>query len=999
MRCAHDARVAQLLSEAHSDQEEEWLESHLETCPVCQAQLDSALADLHRRSAAVADAGSQDVSLSQRLHQRLDGALRNFYAGGGSMPCPDPTLGPARTNESIGSLGPYDLIRELGRGGFGIVYLAFDPQVNRRFAIKLPRTDLANDPGYVSRFYEEAKKSNEVNSPYVVPVVRVGSPPEFQHPCLVMEYIEGQTLREISKAQTSEQRRTGFRQTAAIVRQVAEGLHALHAKGLLHRDVKSANILLDEHTGVPKLSDFGLAWNLTGGDQFQEETAGTFSYMSPEVIRWGKPDQRSDQYSLGIVLYECLVGERPFRADTADALKRQILDDAPAPPRSRNGAIPRDLETITLKCLAKEADQRYRTVKDLADDLGRFLAGEPIQAKPVSRLRRAWLWCRRNPWLAIVLVLLAAIVTGLLAASYQANCLLQETERQRNLASQSYRKQVDTLKFIADRLIEELPLEPGTQEIRSRLERDFLNHFRDLVEGTQDTTSVYFADACATYARYAYVFGQLPEARSYYERAVGVYEGLTGTEREESLENHAKFRVNLATVYHDLRLRQEAFAQFDRALALVRTIPQDPSQAGEPRLLGEFLLQRGTLKNRDGQCAEAIRDYQQAERCFLTLLKRSPDDALLLGALAGVKQNEGNALDPPGTAAVSDEARLKARQCYVDALAYLRRITGPAAQTREYLNHFAECSNGLAVSEKRLSHMDKAFQAYDESVRIRRDLVSRYPADLKAREGLARTLSNLANLYAETNELEKARSLFAEAIEQRENLLKVRPDEPNYGYSLVNTYLLASKMERTAGQLDRARGMADNAVRVASKAVARAPVHAESYRILTEALRDRAQVLLEIGDDEGAVASYREALVYQGRLVNLPERTVADRWNVAALHHALADPLCALRRPQEAVTDLENAAAIWQKIGDATADLRAAECLARCVALSGDGTDSDRLQHWTQQAIAALRRAVQAGFNDIETLKNGAQFEAIRHHEGYQQLLRESQTPTVRKTD
>jgi serine/threonine protein kinase len=238
MRCAHDARVAQLLSEAHSDQEEEWLESHLETCPVCQAQLDSALADLHRRSAAVADAGSQDVSLSQRLHQRLDGALRNFYAGGGSMPCPDPTLGPARTNESIGSLGPYDLIRELGRGGFGIVYLAFDPQVNRRFAIKLPRTDLANDPGYVSRFYEEAKKSNEVNSPYVVPVVRVGSPPEFQHPCLVMEYIEGQTLREISKAQTSEQRRTGFRQTAAIVRQVAEGLHALHAKGLLHRDVK-----------------------------------------------------------------------------------------------------------------------------------------------------------------------------------------------------------------------------------------------------------------------------------------------------------------------------------------------------------------------------------------------------------------------------------------------------------------------------------------------------------------------------------------------------------------------------------------------------------------------------------------------------------------------------------------------------------------------------------------------------------------------------------------
>ena len=167
-----------------------------------------------------------------------------------------------RAAGSIGTLGPYDVVRELGRGGFGVVYLAHDPKVNRHFAIKVLWPCLAEDQRYLDRFYEEARKSNEVKSPYVVSVLRAGQPPEFQHPCLVMEYVAGKSLRETISQQTSEQRRHSFRESASIIQRVAEGLHALHGKGVVHRNVKSANILVEEQTGMPKLSDFGLALEL-----------------------------------------------------------------------------------------------------------------------------------------------------------------------------------------------------------------------------------------------------------------------------------------------------------------------------------------------------------------------------------------------------------------------------------------------------------------------------------------------------------------------------------------------------------------------------------------------------------------------------------------------------------------------------------------------------------------------------------------------------------------
>src|SRR5262249_4634067 len=186
-------------------------------------------------------------------------------------------------------------------------------------------------------------------------------------------------------------------------RQVALALTAAHARGLVHRDIKPSNILLEAGSERAKLTDFGLArvTEAVGVSTSQSgRIVGTPGYMSPEqIVSPGEVDGRSDVYSLGVVLYELLTGERPFRG-VPHLLLQQVVHDEPRPPRKLSDNIPRDLETVCLKAMAKAPARRYLTVRELAEDLGRFLAGEPIKARPVGSAERLWRWCRRNPALA-----------------------------------------------------------------------------------------------------------------------------------------------------------------------------------------------------------------------------------------------------------------------------------------------------------------------------------------------------------------------------------------------------------------------------------------------------------------------------------------------------------------------------------------------------------------------------------------------------------------------
>lgn len=333
-------------------------------------------------------------------------------------------------------LGRFEVIRELGRGGFGVVFLARDPKLNREVALKVPHPAGLFDDSLRERFRREAKAAANLNHPNVVSVFEID---DVSPICwIAYAYCPGMTLSEWISQQRSL---VSAHDAANLMATLADALQHAHNRGILHRDLKPGNVLLEnrglrtedgrlnaeQNAGrstvlcplssvVPKIADFGLAkfaeqpTGMTGSGVL----VGTPAYMAPEQAR-GKPgtgDSRSDVYALGVMLYELLVGRPPISGDTDVETLQLVQTIEPVRPRQLRPNLPRDLETITLKCLEKDASRRYESAADLRDDLRRFIAGEPVLARPVSQVARFGRWCRRRPAIAGLSLALALSVVG-----------------------------------------------------------------------------------------------------------------------------------------------------------------------------------------------------------------------------------------------------------------------------------------------------------------------------------------------------------------------------------------------------------------------------------------------------------------------------------------------------------------------------------------------------------------------------------------------------------
>jgi eukaryotic-like serine/threonine-protein kinase len=310
-------------------------------------------------------------------------------------------------------LGDYELIEEIGHGGMGIIFKARQRSLDRIVALKLIRAGSLARPGDIARFRTEAAAAARLQHHHIVAIHEVGEH-QGQH-FYSMEFVPGHSL-------SHELRRRTFAplEAARLMQSVAEAIDFAHQRGILHRDLKPSNILLDLER-EPRVADFGLAKILQSDSELTVSGAvlGSPHYMPPEQAsgRSSEASVRSDVYSLGAIFYELLTGRPPFSAATPLETMKMVVEQEPVSPRALHPGVPADLETICLKCLAKEPGARYATARELADELGRFLRDEPIRARPAGPAERAWRWCRRKPALAalgLVIVLAPAVIISVL---------------------------------------------------------------------------------------------------------------------------------------------------------------------------------------------------------------------------------------------------------------------------------------------------------------------------------------------------------------------------------------------------------------------------------------------------------------------------------------------------------------------------------------------------------------------------------------------------------
>jgi WD40 repeat protein/tetratricopeptide (TPR) repeat protein len=405
---------------------------------------------------------------------------------------PSGTAGTAAA-ASLPAVPGYELLKELGRGGMGVVYWAWQSRLNRSVALKMILGGAHAGPQELARFRTEAEAVARLHHPHIVQVYDVGL--AEQCPYLALEFVDGGNL-----AQQLTGTPLPARHAARLLELVARAVQAAHQKGVVHRDLTPANVLLarsDAAQGVPlgsaeeatsyepKVTDFGLAKLLVGGGPTLTHSGailGTPSYMAPEqAAGHGKEvGPATDVYALGAILYELLTGRPPFKAETPLETLLQVQTVEPVPPSRLQPKLPRDLTTICLKCLAKEPGKRYASAEELAEDLRRFQAGEPIRARPVGRAERLWRWCRRKPAVATlagsVAILLVLIAIGSSVLSWRLHGALTESETDRERAEralwQSYRDQARALRLSrqpgqrldslqAIRKAMQLPLPPG----------------------------------------------------------------------------------------------------------------------------------------------------------------------------------------------------------------------------------------------------------------------------------------------------------------------------------------------------------------------------------------------------------------------------------------------------------------------------------------------------------------------------------------------------------
>lgn len=740
---------------------------HIARCTRCQSVLDRAADDPELRSwhhdklnASVA----VDVArFLDRIQSQTPGAFActnaNYEAAG------YPFLNPASRPNDIGILGSYHIERELGRGGMGVVFRAFDPTLNRAVAIKVLRP-AADDADTRSRLLREARALAKLKHSNIVHV-HACAETTTGLPYLVLEFVDGPNLAE----QIRKHGALSPRHAAELVAAIADGLQSAHELGLIHRDVKPANILL---APTPKLTDFGLV----RGDQTTATASavlvGTPAYMSPEQIRDpAHVDARTDIYSLGATLYECLTGDVPFRGSSAMVL-RQVVDDEPRPPRRLNEKVPRDLEVICLKALAKEPHRRYESARDFAADLRHYLNGESICARPAGRIERIVRWSRRQPLpAALSAALIVVTLLGLGGIIWQWRSAVVEAARandQRTQAEENLRDAVEVVDQFLTRVSEDkLKDTPGFEPLRRQLLEDALGYYERFLQKPSASPELFLETAkAATRAAGLVTLLRPPsEAIVAWDRAVDAWARFHNDPKHRDDWLSAQLNRALALTQAD-RISESILAFQSLSPALIQRATEHPKKTKYQRDLASVSAALANNYSRLGRQGDAQQAYHEARQAFQKLVEAEPENANYLRRLASCLYNM--AKDIPGREALPllDEAlAVQGRS--------VQLTNRPPAEL--FLLARIECQRGMAFND--LGRRDDEQSALRSACVQLEQLVAGSPAVHDYRDAYARALHRLGIALTNDKPALAAESI-ARAKTQYELLMASNPSSDEY---------------------------------------------------------------------------------------------------------------------------------------------------------------------------------------------------------------------------
>lgn len=602
---------------------------------------------------------------------------------------PNGEVGAIGSSSSLGKIryfGDYELLEEIAHGGMGVVYKARQLSLNRIVAVKMLLAGHFASREFVQRFHEEAAAAANLQHPNIVAIHEVGEQDGQQY--FSMDYVEGENLADLIRA-----RPVSANKAASYVRAIAEAIHYAHERGTLHRDLKPSNVLIDAFD-QPRITDFGLAKRLHEESSLTVtgQALGSPGYMAPEQVT-GKRDHvgvAADIYSLGAILYHLLTGRAPFWAETLEGTFALLLHNEPVSPRALNPGIPRDLETICLKCLEKEPQRRYPSAEALAKDLERWLDGQPIQARPVSQWERGLKWVKRRPVIAgLVLSLLAVFLLGLLGVLWQwqraEQLAAKETEQRHRAEAQRKRAEADEKKA---------ETEAARSAQVAQFMKDMLRSLRPGIALGRDTTLL---------------------REILDETALRLDTQLTNQPTVE-----ADLRATLGKVYGDLGDYAKASAMLERSLLLRRQVHgHDHLETAQSLYdLGYLHLQRG----QQAEAAEAFRTALEIRRKLQG--DEHPDTATSLAGFAEALRVAGSRIN-----------RTEPEPLIRQALAIRRKVLG---------NDHPDVADSLNSLGSYLNSQDRHHEAepvFREAVAIRRKVFKNpHPAVANALQGLGTVL-------------------------------------------------------------------------------------------------------------------------------------------------------------------------------------------------------------------------------------------------------------------